>query len=734
VASGARRGENLMTKSVQKITLSPSRDIPFDKLVLSQSNVRRIKAGISVDELAEDIARRGLLQGLNVRPVLHADGVETGMFEIPAGGRRFQALSLLVKQKRLAKTAPIPCIVRDAASEILAEDDSLAENMQRVALHPLDQFRAFVALREKGQGEEAIAASFFVTPQIVKQRLKLASVAPALLEVYAEDAMTLEQLMAFTINPDHERQLQVWDAVKNSWNKEPYSLRRMLTETSVRATDRRAVFVGIAAYEAAGGVVLRDLFQGDDGGWLEDPALLDRLVAEKLHAEAEAIATEGWKWIEVSIDLPYGYSHSMRGLKGEPTPITDSETADHARHVAEYRVLEERYTGQDEYPEEIDTRLGELGTAMEALEQRPLIFDATEVALAGVFVTLDRGGCLAVYRGYVRPEDEPRDESAVQTVGDSEAVGQGANVGASGWQPSAVSSAGTVITSGGRPIGADLSEEEDDGALKPLPERLLMELTAHRTLALREAVGRSPDVALTLLLLKLVTDTFRTSGASGSCVEASVRHVYMSAQSPELKDSVVAKSVDARHAAWEEDLPLGDDAALWDYLSALDQGSRLALLAHCLSFGINAMHEKVNPYGAGISAGGLTRRMAQADLVARSVDLDMVEAGWEPTVDNYLNRIPKARIVEAVREAKGESTAQLLDHLKKGEMATEAARLLQNTGWLPEVLRRADLVARDSEDRAEGQGDDAVQPEVIELPTFLTSNLPECVDSMIAAE
>jgi ParB family chromosome partitioning protein len=102
------------------------------------------------------------------------------------------------------------------------------------------------------------------------------------------------------------------------------------------------------------------------------------------------------------------------------------------------------------------------------------------------------------------------------------------------------------------------------------------------------------------LLLRFVTDTFRTSGASGSCVEVSVRHVYMLAQSPELKDSVVAKSVDARHAAWEEDLPLGDDAALWDYLSALDQGNRLALLAHCLSFGINAMHEKVNPYGAGM--------------------------------------------------------------------------------------------------------------------------------------
>lgn len=191
---------------VQKIVLSSSRDIPFNKLVLSQANVRRIKAGVSIEELAEDIARRTLLQSLTVRPVCDAEGVETGMYEIPAGGRRYRALERLVQQKRLAKTAPVPCVVRESG---VAEEDSLAENVQRAPLHPLDQFRAFQALREKGQSEEETAAAFFVSVAVVRQRLRLAAVSPRLLDVYAEDGLTLDQLMAFTVNPDHERQEQV---------------------------------------------------------------------------------------------------------------------------------------------------------------------------------------------------------------------------------------------------------------------------------------------------------------------------------------------------------------------------------------------------------------------------------------------------------------------------------------------------------------------------------------------
>ncbi len=195
--------------NMQKITLASSRDIPFNKLVLSQSNVRRVKAGISVDELAESIARRGLIQSLHVRPVQGKDGVDTGVFEVPAGGRRYRALELLVKQKRLAKTAPVPCIVSAADDSVLIDEVSLAENIERAPLHPLDQFRAFQAMREKGMTEEAIAAAFFVDVKVVKQRLRLVTVAPSLLEVYADDGMTLEQLMAFTVSGDHARQVRI---------------------------------------------------------------------------------------------------------------------------------------------------------------------------------------------------------------------------------------------------------------------------------------------------------------------------------------------------------------------------------------------------------------------------------------------------------------------------------------------------------------------------------------------
>ena len=671
-----------MATAVQKITLSSSRDIPFNQLVLSQSNVRRVKAGISIEELAEDIARRTLLQSLSVRPLLDAEGKETGMFEIPAGGRRYRALELLVKQKRLAKTAPVPCVVRDPATSILAEDDSLAENIQRAPLHPVDQFRAFQALREKGRSEEDIAAAFFTSVNIVKQRLRLAGVSPRLLDIYAEDGMSLEQLVAFTVTADHARQEQVWEAISGSWSKEPYQIRRMLTEKTVRASDRRAMFVGLDVYEAAGGAVLRDLFQQDDGGWLEDVALLDGLVAEKLKTEAETIAAEGWKWIEVATDFPYGHASRLRELDGLKADLTAEERAVIDALNAEYARLEAQYKDADELPDEVDLRLGEIETALAACEDRPVNYDPVDIARAGVFVSIDAEGRLSVDRGYVRPEDEAPVAEPGQSPGSETPI-----TGQDSAEPGTPAIQRAIITIGG---AAAEPEDEEDDVVKPLPERLVMELTAHRTLALRDAMANNPHVALTALLHKLVIDTFQRAAGGGACLEASVRPVFLSAQATDLKDSPSAKSIAERQEGWKTDLPQ-DDQALWDWLAALDETSRLALLAHCVSFGVNALREKPNPYGGnGLSQSGLERRLGQADRLAHAVGLDMVDVGWTPTADNYLGRVPKRRILEAVREGAGERAAQLIDHLKKGEMAKEAERLLADKGWLPEPLRLAD--------------------------------------------
>ena len=133
--------------------------------------------------------------------------------------------------------------------------------------------------------------------------------------------MTLDQLMAFTVNPDHERQEQIWEALKRSYTRQPYKIRRMLTEGAVRASDRRAIFVGLEAYETAGGVILRDLFQPDDGGWLQDAGLLEKLVVEKLEREAELVHGEGWKWVATAPDFPYGHTYGMRRLSGEPPAV-----------------------------------------------------------------------------------------------------------------------------------------------------------------------------------------------------------------------------------------------------------------------------------------------------------------------------------------------------------------------------------------------------------------------------
>jgi ParB family transcriptional regulator, chromosome partitioning protein len=703
-----------MASSVPKLALSRSRDIPFDQLVLSQSNVRRLKCGVSIGELADDIMRRTLLQSLNVRAVLDDDGNDTGKFEVPAGGRRFRALELLVKSKRMAKNQPVPCVVREGGS---AEEDSLVENTMRMPLHPLDQFRAFKALRDAGTSEEEIAARFFAPVNIIKQRLRLASISDTLLDIYGEDGMTLDQLMAFSVSSDHARQEHVWANSGYGQHTQPHLIRRMLTEDSVDLRDRRAQFVGIAAYESAGGYIMRDLFNRDDGGWMQDPALLDQLVNDKLRTAADDIAAEGWKWVEAAIDLPYGHEHGARRITGASEPLTQADEAERDTLMEEFDTLTGDYDGGDDLPEEVGVRLGELETAIDAFINRPTLYDPAEMARAGVFITLDGNGKLRIDRGYVRPEDEPANDIVAQD--DDEATGD----------PSPSQTA--TITIGGQPVTPETGEEEDD-VIRPLPDRLISELTAERTLALRNALAQAPDTAFIALLHALCQSTFSSHSASG-CVEIIAKHAYFGNAAPGLRDHHCAKAIDERHDAWAALLPR-DAHELWDVLARLELAVQMQLLAHCTSITVNALYEPTNRYNQGqVSAHTVNKRIEFADHLARTIGHDMVADGWKPTVANYLGRVTKPRILEAVREARGEEMVGLIDHLKKSDMAKEAERLLDGTGWLPEPLRLAqldDVAEQPSEaapgedlpaflnDDDDGHGDNALEDEELEPEQF----------------
>ena len=693
-----------MAKAAPKLTLSGSRDIAFDRLVLSQSNVRRVKAGVSIGELAEDIVRRTLLQSLNVRPILDAKGKETGRFEVPAGGRRYRALELLVKQRRLAKDAPIPCVVKPANDVASAEEDSFAENIFREQLHPLDQFRAMQAMIDKGEDVESIAANLMTTPAVVRQRLKLASVSPKLHAIYAEDGMTLEQLMAFSVSDDHERQEQVWEMLTHSYNKSAAYIRQRLTENSIRVADKRVRFVGVEAYVAAGGGVMRDLFEEDDGGWLTDPALLDTLVDAKLQAEGERIAAEGWKWVATAIELPVHATHGLRSFDGAEVPMTEEEQARVAALEAEADALADEWSEEPDVPAEIHARLAAIEAEIGALVDRPREFDPAEVALAGAFLSIDFDGSVNVERGFVRPEDEPEVE-AEAGADDRPAGTEDAEEPAG--PPNTPQSGGV---SGVIPAG-DEEDDADECMLKPLPDRLVADLTAWRTLALQDALAQSPSTAFAAVLHALVLSAFY-SASHESCLQLSLNRTYFANAPTGLRDSAPARAIADRSQRWKDRLPQSDKD-LWDALLAFDGAEQASLFAHCASLVVNAQQEVIPKYDNGrVSAHGVARRIEHSHVLARAVGLDPVAAGWRPTADGYFRSVTKPRILADVAEARGEQFAGMIDHLKKGDMAREAERLLADAGWLPEPMRTPILETAPAPDGA-SDGEDA------NLPAFL---------------
>ena len=217
----------------------------------------------------------------------------------------------------------------------------------------------------------------------------------------------------------------------------------------------------------------------------------------------------------------------------------------------------------------------------------------------------------------------------------------------------------------------------------------MAELTASRTVALQDAFAQNPSVAFAAVLHAMVLTSFYQVRTE-TCLELSVSRVYFPFQAPGLRESAAVKAMEERHAGWKARLPKSDKDA-WDAIQQLDGADQAALFAHCAAYAVNAQWEPVPKHGGGrVSAHGVARRIEHANVLARAIGFDMVATGWRPTVENYLGRVTKPRILEAVAEGTEPQKAGLIDHLKKGDMAREAERLLADAGWLPEPMRMPD--------------------------------------------
>jgi ParB family transcriptional regulator, chromosome partitioning protein len=649
----------MSAKSVEIIPASGTETlIPLNKLKKSPNNARKTPhSEAAIEGYAASIAAKGILQNLVVEPEFDGAGTATGFYLVTIGEGRRLAQLLRVKRKEIKKTEPIRCII-DTAND--PHEISLDENVTRENMHPADQFEAFRRLaEERGFGAEEIAARFGVTPHVVRQRLRLGAVSPKLVQLYRDGNLTLEQLMAFAITDDQARQEGVYERL--SYDRDASTIRRLLTETHVAATDRRARFVGLEAYIEAGGTILRDLFTEDRGGYLEDVALLDLLVTARLGREADALrAAEGWKWTEPHLDFPH--AHGMRRAYLHPVKLSAEDQTALQVAQTEFDQLTEQHQTADELPDEVDARFGELETQIEQFETKRQAYDPGDVARGGAFVILNHDGSVRIERGFIRPEDDKAHPEAGEDgdgqASDEEGGGDGQ---------------ATCDGEGGE----EENDEEDEE--KSLSDTLVRDLSAHRTLGLRLNLSEQPDVAIVAATHALAAQIFYI-GANAHVVGIQPVKTDLATHAVGIEDTPAGKAWSDRHANWARQMPR-DVAKLWEFVVELDHDSRMALFAHCTALTVNAVKL---PFDL------RPRALAAASRLAGAVALDMT-GYWRPTVQSYLGRVTKARILEAVREGVGEEAAERLSGLKKVEMAAAAEQLLAVTDWLPPLLRTAKM-------------------------------------------
>ena len=612
--------------------------IPLSRLRPSSRNVRQ-SGGTAIPELAASIARVGLLQ--NLTAITTPDGQ---WFEVVAGRRRLAALKLLVKRHKLAKDHPVPCLLVPDTS---ARTVSLSENVQREAMSPVDELLAWKALVAEGRSLEDIAADFGVTPLVVKRRLRLANVSPRLLADYQQGAVSLEQLMALAITDDHAAQEAAFYEVPQ-WQRHPESLRDHLTRDEVDACrDALARFVGVEAYEAAGGGIRRDLFADEQKGvFLTDAALLEKLARDRLTDAAESVRAEGWAWVDITPRVSSAELHTFQRARRSRREPTKAEAKRIEKLEAEQARLQDKLDDEDDEDDDLSDdgaqalheELDRLGDELDAIEQTLVVYEPGVVSMAGAVVSVDPMGAVVVHRGLLRVEPVKVLRAQDRPTTDTHAGGEG--------EPA-----------------------EPPASRGGLSEKLVRRLSAHRTAALQAEVARHPHIALVALGHQL-TQRVILGGYGASPVNISATpQDRLEQHAPDVAEAPASQGLRAVREAWAARLP-EDPKALFAELLAMEQEELLSLLALCVGLTVSAIahHEDEAP----------------AALLAKAVGLDM-HGWWAPTAAGYFDHVSKAKALEAVHVfAPGE--VQRLANLKKSQISAEAGRLAAGSGWLPQML------------------------------------------------
>ena len=368
--------------------------IPLSKLVTSPRNVRRSTDEQADLELKADIEARGLLQNLVVTSVAKPKG----RFAVEAGSRRLRALQHLAEEGKIAKTHEVCCLVIEGGPAE-AQEASLAENFQRLTMNPADECLAFQQLIDQGSDVEGIARRFGLTARFVEGRLRLASLAPVVFEALGAGEISLEVAKAYAATPDQERQAYVFEQMGQGYGyAHPDSIRRMMTQATASATDRRARLVGEEDYVAAGGRIERDLFADDAATRWLDVALLERLAGEKMEAlAAQAAAEAGLGWVRPTLDgwISYGQTEGLRRVPVETPPLTEQESADVDALEGEIddlaAALEDEETS-DQARDEAEAKIRDLSDRIDAIVNKTPVIDDDLKPRVGAFLVLDEQG------------------------------------------------------------------------------------------------------------------------------------------------------------------------------------------------------------------------------------------------------------------------------------------------------------------------------------------------------